>query len=56
MSNFILGLIALVLVGLFFGFYAVSLRSVPLVIIFAGVFAMAVIEFIGTLRNGKSQT
>lgn len=56
MSNFILGLIAILLLGLFYGFYAVKLHSVPLAIIFVGVFALAVIEFIGTNRNGKNRT
>jgi len=56
MSNFILGLIAMLLLGLFFGFYLVKLHSVPLAIIFVGVFALAVIEFIGTNRKGNNQT
>lgn len=56
MSSFILGLIATLMVGLYFGFYLVSLRSLPLGIIFLAVFALAVYDFIETTRNKKNGT
>ena len=54
MSSFILGLIATLLVGLFFGFYLVTLHSLPLGIIFVAVFALAVFDFIDTTRKKKN--
>lgn len=56
MSNFIIGLIAVGLVGLFFGFYLVQLNALPLTIIFLGVFALIVADFIQSVRKGKDQT
>jgi len=56
MSNFILGLIATLLVGLYFGFYLVTLHSLPLGIIFIAVFALAVVDFIETTKKKKNGT
>ncbi len=56
MSNFILGLIATLLVGLYFGFYLVTLHSLPLGIIFIAVFALAVVDLIETTIKKKNGT
>ncbi len=56
MSNFILGLIATILVGVYFGFYLVTLHSLPLAIIFVAVFALAVIDFLETTIKKKNGT
>jgi F0F1-type ATP synthase assembly protein I len=55
MSSFILGLISTILVGLYFGFYLLALRSLPLGIIFAVVFALAVVDFIETTRKKRNE-
>ncbi|MFQ5916007.1 MAG: hypothetical protein ACE5JS_22765 [Nitrospinota bacterium] len=56
MSDFIVGLIAVVMVGLFFGFYLITLAALPLTIIFLGVFALIVADLITSVRKGKDQT
>lgn len=56
MSNLILGLIALVMVGVFFGFYLISLGDLPLTIIFLGVFALVVVDFLQSVRKGNNET
>ncbi len=56
MSDLITGLIAVVLVGLFFGLYLVQLNALPLTIIFLGVFALIVADFIQSVRKGKDKT
>jgi uncharacterized membrane protein YeaQ/YmgE (transglycosylase-associated protein family) len=54
MTNFILGLIGTLLVGLYFGFYLVTLHSLPLGVIFVAVYALAVYDFIDTTRQRKN--
>ncbi len=56
MSDLIIGLIAVGLIGLFFGFYLVALNALPLTIIFLGVFALIVADFIQSVRKGKDKT
>lgn len=56
MDNLIAGLIAVVMVALFFGFYLVTLGALPLTIIFLGVFALIAVDFIQSVRKGKDQT
>ncbi len=53
MDEMIVGLIAVVLVGVFFGFYVVTLKALPLTIIFLGVFALIMAHFIESVRKGK---
>jgi hypothetical protein len=55
MTNFISGLIAVVLISVFFGFYAVTLESIPLWIILVGVLALIVIDFVQSVRKGNDQ-
>ncbi len=51
MINLISGLIAVVLVSLFLGSYALTLNSIPLWIIIVGVLAMLVADFVLSMRK-----
>lgn len=53
MSNLIGGLIAVLLVLAFLGFYAVSLRSLPLWIIIVAVLALVMVDFFQSVRKDK---
>ena len=55
MSSFMLGLFATLLVGVYFGFYLVKLHSIPLGIIFVGIYVLAWIDFITTTRNSQKE-
>jgi len=49
------GLVSVVLVLGFLGFYAVGIHALPFTIIVIGVGAMIVMEFVQSLRNSKSR-
>ncbi|MFQ5840562.1 MAG: hypothetical protein ACE5HK_07555 [Candidatus Methylomirabilales bacterium] len=53
MSNLISGVIAVLVVVTFLGYYAVRLESIPLWIIIVGVLAMILLDFVQSLRNGQ---
>ncbi|MFQ5848256.1 MAG: hypothetical protein ACE5IQ_11385 [Candidatus Methylomirabilales bacterium] len=55
MDDLIAGLIAIVLVAVFFSFYLFSLMALPLAVIFIAVFGLLVIQFIENMRAGKGK-
>ena len=55
MDNLITGLISIVLLFLFLGFYAYKVISVPLWIIIAGVLVMVVYDFYESVTKGEGQ-
>lgn len=55
MDELIAWIIAVTLVGVFFAFYLFSLMALPLTVIFLGVFALIVMQFIEAMREGKGK-
>ena len=53
--NLITGLIGIALAIVFLGNYAVTLASSPLWVIIVGVLAMAVTDFVQSVRNNRSR-
>lgn len=56
MANLISGLIALLMVVAFLGFYAVTLHSIALWIIIVAILGLTVLDFVQSLRGGGKQT
>ena len=56
MTNLITGLVGVVIVLVFLGYYAVTLKSIPLWLIIVAIIAMVVADFIQSLRKGWDQT
>lgn len=55
MGNVIAGLIAVLLISVFLGFYAVTLESTPLWIIILSVLALVLFDFVQSVRKGKDE-
>ena len=55
MDNIITGLIAVVLLVVFLGFYAYKIISVPLWIIIAGILALAIYDFYDSVQKGEGE-
>ncbi len=55
MDNIITGLIAIVMIVVFLGFYAYKVISVPLWIIIAGILALVVYDFYESVKKGEGQ-
>ncbi|MEE8152949.1 MAG: hypothetical protein V3T76_07920 [candidate division NC10 bacterium] len=55
MDNVITGLIAVLLISVFLGFYAVTLESLPLSIIILSVLALVLFDFVQSVRKGKDE-
>lgn len=55
MANLITGLIGVLLVAVFLGYYAVMIGSIPLWIIIAVIVAVILFEFIQSIRRGRNQ-
>lgn len=55
MANMFSGLVGVVLVLGFLGFYAVGIHALSFTIIVVGVGAMIVMEFVQSLRNDKQR-
>lgn len=56
MANLITGLIGVVLVAVFLGFYAIGIRSLPLSIIVVAIMMLVLADFIQTVRKGNNHT
>ena len=56
MANLIAGLIAVLLIIVFLGNYAVTLNSVPLWVIIVAVLMMILIDYVGSLRKGEQES
>ncbi len=56
MANLIAGLIAVLLIIVFLGNYAVTLNSVPLWVIIVVVLMMILIDYVGSLRKGEQES
>ncbi len=54
MINLITGLIGMTAVIIFLGYYLVVLSFVPLALVIIGVLAMAIGDFVSSLRNTNS--
>jgi hypothetical protein len=54
-DNVITGLIAVLLISVFLGFYAVTLESLPLSIIILSVLALVLFDFVQSVRKGKDE-
>lgn len=54
MINLITGLIGMAAVIIFLGYYLVVLSFVPLALVIIGVLAMAIGDFVSSLRNTNS--
>jgi hypothetical protein len=57
MSNAVTGLIGVVLIVTFLGYYAIDLGSIPLAIIIVAVLAMVIVDFVQSFgaRNGQNR-
>lgn len=55
MDDLITGLVGLVLIGLFLGFYAFGIGAIPFGIIVVAVLAMIVAEFIEGIKKRKNE-
>ncbi len=55
MDNIITGLIAIVLLVFFLGFYAYKVISIPLWIIIAGILAMVIYDFYESVKKSEGQ-
>lgn len=55
MTNLVTGLIGVVLVSVFLGFYAVGMRSLPFTIIVVAVSGMVVADFVQSVKNEKNR-
>ena len=51
MVNLLTGLVGIVLLAVFLGKYALSINAAPLWIIILGSLALAIDDFVGTLRS-----
>ncbi len=51
MVNLITGSVAVAMIIIFLGYYAITLQSIPLWIIIAGVLIMVVVDFYQSLRQ-----
>jgi hypothetical protein len=55
MSNLISGLLPVVLVVAFLGYYAISINSAPLWVIIGAILAMVVTDFVQSVWKGNHQ-
>lgn len=54
MVNIITGAVAIIMLAVFLGKYAITLNAVPLWVIILGVLAMAAADYVLSLRGGGS--
>ncbi len=55
MINLVTGVLAMVMIVVFLGYYAISIKSVPLGIIIVAILVMVAVDFIKSLRGKDEQ-